>query len=87
MDVQTHLKSPVQQAVVQAVAQVLALEHVELRHNFFELGGSSLSVALVTEQLESELGLQCPMQLLYENPVLGDFADALSTSPTLGSDA
>ncbi len=74
---QTDVKPPVHAAVAQAAAQVLGLEHVDMDRNFFDLGGSSLSVALLTEQLESVLGVQCPMQLLYENPLLGDFADAV----------
>ena len=82
MDAEVNTMSSVQEAVVQAAAQVLALDHVDPSHNFFELGGSSLSVALVTEQLESVLGIECPMQLLYENPVLADFAETLRKRQT-----
>ncbi|MBA3771471.1 MAG: acyl carrier protein [Ramlibacter sp.] len=71
------MKSSVRDAVFLAAAQVLGVGHVDPSRNFFDLGGSSLSVALMTEQLESILGVQCPMQLLYENPVLADFADAV----------
>jgi hypothetical protein len=82
-DTGTAMQSPVHQAVALAAAQVLGLDRVDLRHNFFDLGGSSLSVALLTEQLEGSLGIPCPMQLLYENPVLADFAQALHGERTL----
>ncbi|MBA2675270.1 phosphopantetheine-binding protein [Ramlibacter sp.] len=74
---ETAMKPPVHAAVAQAAAQVLGLDHADMNRNFFDLGGSSLSVALLTEQLENVLGVQCPMQLLYEHPLLADFAEAV----------
>ncbi len=82
---ETDMKPPVHATVAQAAAQVLGLDHVDMNRNFFDLGGSSLSVALLTEQLENVLGVQCPMQLLYENPRLADFADAMQA--LVGSEA
>lgn len=74
--------SPVHAAVAQAAAEVLDLGRVDLARNFFDLGGSSLSAALLTERLEETLGIPCPMQLLYEHPVLADFAEALRSRQT-----
>lgn len=71
------LTSPVRTAVFDAAAQVLGVSRLEPDSNFFDLGGSSLSVALLTERLEGVLGTPCPMGLLYEHPVLTDFADAV----------
>lgn len=79
IDAGANVKPSVHEAVSLAAAQVLGLDHVDLSHNFFDLGGSSLSVALLTEQLESTLGVHCPMQLLYENPRLADFVDVIQT--------
>lgn len=77
MPTQAAARPTVQAAVAQAAAQVLGLAEVDLRADFFALGGSSLAVALLTEQLEGALGVPCPIQLLYEHPVLADFANAV----------
>jgi hypothetical protein len=77
IDAEANMKTQVHAAVSAAAAEVLGMEPVDMQGNFFELGGSSLSAALMTEQLESRLGVPCPMELLYEHPVLADFADVL----------
>ncbi|MES2939508.1 MAG: acyl carrier protein [Pseudomonadota bacterium] len=87
IDTEANMKPSVHDAVCLAAARVLGLDRVDPASNFFDLGGSSLSVALLTEQLESTLGLQCPMQLLYEHPVLADFAEALRGDQPWGGDA
>jgi non-ribosomal peptide synthetase component F len=59
---------------------VLKLERVGLTDNFFELGGHSLLVIKVVSRLQLELGLQLTPQLLFQAPILGDFAAGLAQS-------
>lgn len=72
--------SDVEEAVCRVAAEVLDLDQVILSSDFFDLGGSSLSAAVFTDQLEDVFGMRVPMSLLYERPVLSDFAGALSQS-------
>jgi acyl carrier protein len=77
---EANVISPVEQAVCRVAGQVLGLDKVLLSSDFFDIGGSSLSAAVFTEQLEDVFGMRVPMSLLYERPVLSDFAGALSQS-------
>lgn len=70
--------SYVEEVVCRVAAEVLDLDRVILSSDFFDLGGSSLSVAVFTDQLEVIFGMQVPMSLLYESPILSDFACAIS---------
>jgi acyl carrier protein len=76
--------SHIEEAVCQVAAQVLDLDKVVSSSDFFDIGGSSLSAAVLTEQLEDVFGMRVPMSLLYEKPVLSDFAGALSQSMQRG---
>jgi acyl carrier protein len=68
----------VRDAVVAAVAQVLGRAEVGPADHLFALGTSSLAAALISNALESRLGIDVPIRLLYEQPVVGDLAAALT---------
>ncbi|WP_323121952.1 phosphopantetheine-binding protein [Burkholderia alba] len=70
----------VDQVVVAVVADVLGRDRVSPDDDFFLLGGSSLSAALVSTQLEGRLGLEVPLRLLFENPCIRVFTDKLVDS-------
>lgn len=60
------------------VAKVLALGSIPAPDaNFFALGGDSLAALEVTTLLQEDLGRDVPLELLFDCPVLGEFADAL----------
>lgn len=64
-------------AAIAVIGEVLGQPGVGAGDHFFAIGGASLSAALVSSQLERELGIDVPIRLMYEHPVIGELADAL----------
>ncbi len=57
--------------------ELLGLERVGLRDNFFDLGGHSLLAVRTVARLRAERGIEIPLGMLFAHPLLGDFADRL----------
>ncbi|MBO4161485.1 non-ribosomal peptide synthetase [Micromonospora antibiotica] len=78
-------RSPVEQLIAAAWRDVLALPTVGLDDNFFDLGGSSLS--LVTVQTRLQAGLQRALSVvdLYQYPTIRLFAAHLSGDAPTGA--
>ena len=57
--------------------RVLKIESIGIHDNFFELGGHSLLAIFVLNQLEGAHG-KIPLQLLFDNPTVARFAEALA---------
>ncbi|WP_126282479.1 acyl carrier protein [Burkholderia stagnalis] len=66
--------------VASVVAGVLGRDDVGPDDDFFVLGGSSISAALVSTQLEARLGCEVPLRLLFDNPCLRTFSEKLVES-------
>jgi hypothetical protein len=58
-------------------AEVLQLERIGLADNFFELGGHSLLAAQAISQINTQLGIDASLRLIFENPILSEFSKAL----------
>jgi thioesterase domain-containing protein len=58
-------------------AAVLGLEKVDIRENFFDLGGNSLLAAKVISALNQELGITLDIATLSERPTVDEFARVL----------
>jgi len=69
--------SDLQRQIAGIWQQVLQLEQVGLTDNFFELGGHSLLAVNVVSRIQLELGLKLTPQLLFQHPLLEDFAHHL----------
>ncbi len=66
-----------EQSVRAIWAEVLGME-VRHRHvSFFSLGGSSLTAVQIAVRVELAFGVPCEARLLFETPVLRDFAAAV----------
>ena len=64
--------------------QVLGVERVGLLDSFWDLGGHSLLATKVLARLHEALGLELPLQALFEAPTLGAFAEAVGNAMLAG---
>ncbi|MBC3452854.1 amino acid adenylation domain-containing protein [Pseudomonas mosselii] len=79
--------SELEQQLAALWAEVLEVERVGLNDDFFELGGHSLLAAQLISKINSGLGIDIPLRLLFEKPQLNDFAQACaSTGLSLSED-
>ena len=65
--------------VLKICAAALGLPQVGPGDNFFQLGGDSVTATRVVEQISREVSATATLRLLFENPMLGDFAEQLRT--------
>ncbi|BAZ25556.1 amino acid adenylation domain-containing protein [Kalymmatonema gypsitolerans NIES-4073] len=65
-------------------AQVFGLERVGIHDNFFELGGHSLLATQVISRIRQALGVEIPIQLLFETPTIADIATAITQNQNQG---
>ncbi len=65
--------------VVRICAAALGLPRVQPCDNFFQLGGDSVTATRVVEQISREVSATATLRLLFENPMIGEFAEKLST--------
>jgi amino acid adenylation domain-containing protein len=65
----------VQRAIAQVWCELLGLQRVSLSANFFELGGHSLLATQVMSRVRYACKVQVPLQVLFEFPTLGAFAE------------
>lgn len=75
-------RSPIEKALVDVWTEVLrqgttAAPVVGLNHDFFDLGGHSLLAAQMFSRIRELFGVELPLNLLFENPVLEAFARAV----------
>jgi yersiniabactin nonribosomal peptide synthetase len=68
--------------VLRVCAAALRLPRVGLRDNFFQLGGDSTTATIVVEQLSREVAATATLRLLFEYPVIGEFAEKIRTVET-----
>ncbi|MFB7333683.1 amino acid adenylation domain-containing protein [Streptomyces adustus] len=66
-----------ERAVAAVWAEVLGCEQVGAHDHFFELGGHSLRAARMVSRLRETLEREIPLSLLFQHPVLADFARSL----------
>jgi amino acid adenylation domain-containing protein/thioester reductase-like protein len=64
-------------AVAEIWAETLDLDGVAAGDSFFELGGDSLSATRATFLLSERLAMEIPVRILFQGPVLADYAAAV----------
>ncbi|MGW2352521.1 non-ribosomal peptide synthetase [Actinacidiphila glaucinigra] len=66
---------------------VLQVDRITLHDNFFDLGGTSFSLAAIHRQLAELLGRPIPLVTLFEYPTVAALARHLRDGPGPGSDS
>ena len=65
--------------VLRICAAALGVPRVDSCDNFFQLGGDSVTATRVVEQVSREVSPAATLRLLFENPMIGEFAEKLQT--------
>ena len=64
---------------------MLRVEKVGIAESFFELGGHSLLATQVTARIREALGIEPPLNLLFEQPTVAGMAERLRTQAGLST--
>ncbi len=76
-------QTDVEKALVAIWREVLNLDKISVKDNFFAIGGHSLLLTQLISRIRSNLGVDVPIRIVFEHPVLQELAahiDALSSS-------
>jgi len=72
--------TPLEQLLTDIWKEVLQLDRVGMNDNFFDLGGTSLSLMTVYAHLEARSGLSVPVVKLLQYPTIGSLAPYLANA-------
>jgi amino acid adenylation domain-containing protein len=70
-------QTPLQHQIAAVWSEVLGLDRVGINVNFFDIGGHSLLATQVISRLADRLDMDIPLRLLFEQPMIRGFADAV----------
>lgn len=73
-------RTPTEEVLCAIWAEVLGIERVGIRNNFFEIGGNSLLATQVFSRVASAFGLNLPLQALFENPTIAQLAERIKNA-------
>jgi acyl transferase domain-containing protein/acyl carrier protein len=68
-------ETPNQQIVAAIWQEILGIEGVGIRDDFFELGGDSLKAITITARIQKELQVEVPLAEFFNAPTVGGLAD------------
>ena len=71
-------KSAMEVLFAQIWGEVLETYPIGIHQNFFELGGDSISAAIITARIGKELGREIPLQALMDHPTVAELAAAVA---------
>lgn len=79
-------RTELERVIAQAWCEVLRVSHVEVRDNFFDLGGNSMKMTQVLGKLNGSLPRAISVVDMFQHPTVGSLArfltDGVESSPT-----
>jgi amino acid adenylation domain-containing protein len=70
-------RTPLEEEIAVAWAEVLGVPRVGVEDSFFELGGHSLMAAQLSSRLRERLQVELPLREFYQRPTVAALADAV----------
>jgi acyl carrier protein len=71
-------KSELEHALAAIWSEVLGIDKVGIRDNFFDLGGHSLAAGRVVSRVIKDFRLEIPLQSLFQSPTIEDMAAVIA---------
>ncbi|QUS58939.1 non-ribosomal peptide synthetase [Pseudovibrio brasiliensis] len=68
-------ETPLEEELARIWAEVLQLDGVGIRDNFFEIGGHSLRATRITARMQDALGVEVPLRIFFERPTIEQTLD------------
>ncbi|MDQ0191714.1 non-ribosomal peptide synthetase/type I polyketide synthase [Paenibacillus wynnii] len=73
----TPPSSELERALLEAWKEVLNVERLSVRDNFFDVGGNSLGLILINNKLNSLIGRSIPLMQLFQHPTIESLVKSL----------
>ncbi|HET8844248.1 MAG TPA: condensation domain-containing protein, partial [Ktedonobacteraceae bacterium] len=74
---ETEPRTPLEEILAEIWVQILGVEWVGIYDNFFKIGGHSLLATQLLVQTQEILGIEIPLQLVFDAPTIAGFAEAI----------
>lgn len=78
LEVNMPPKSVLESEILKIWKEILQKDHIGVYDNFFDVGGTSLTLMMVNNKINSELGLTIPVMKLFEYPTIDGLVQELS---------
>ncbi len=79
-------RTPVEKKLEEIWTEVLNVEKIGVRDNFFEMGGHSLSGIQLMGKVFEEFAIELPIMFLYEHPTIENMVEALHSQSSKNLD-
>ena len=67
-------RTPIEETLAGVWAQILGIERIGVRDNFFEIGGHSLLATRVMSRVRDAFNVDLPLRAFFENPTIAQLA-------------
>ncbi|MGH9824570.1 MAG: phosphopantetheine-binding protein, partial [Blastocatellia bacterium] len=71
-------RNDLERQVAQAWEELLGLERVGIKENFFDLGGHSLLAIRLASRLREIFRMEIPLQKFFQSPTIAGLSDAIA---------
>ena len=82
--VMDRVPTPLEAGLSEIWRETLGVERVGLDEDFFEIGGDSLSAVQMMTAIQQRLGVELPLQALFESPTIAQLAVGVADSQSAG---
>ena len=79
-------RTPIEETLAGVWAQILGIERIGVRDNFFEIGGHSLLATRVMSRVRDAFNVDLPLRAFFENPTIAQLAELVKEARGRGEE-